>query len=150
VSKLKKLVVAAEEEIKRWGKTGSLFVENAPAFSFFSPSFFYSKSQLLYQALQGSCHVYIIMVYKTGELESCLVKGGSLWSWETALAVFSVFSIHTKRSQLVLGIIIRPEEEEDVRTDRQINGCKMREVRAALVSKNGLRLNRNAERKRGG
>jgi len=35
-------------------------------------------------------------------------------------------------------------------TDRQINGCKMREVRAALVSKNGLRLNRNAERKRGG
>ena len=149
MSKLKKLVVAAEEEIKRWGKTGSLFVENAPAFSFFSPSFFYSKSQLLYQALQGSCHVYIIMVYKTGELESCLVKGGSLWSWETALAVFSVFSIHTKRSQLVLGIIIRPEEE-DVRTDRQINGCKMREVRAALVSKNGLRLNRNAERKRGG
>lgn len=76
MSKLKKLVVAAEEEIKRWGKTGSLFVENAPAFSFFSPSFFYSKSQLLYQALQGSCHVYIIMVYKTGELESCLVKGG--------------------------------------------------------------------------
>ena len=41
---LKKLVAA--EEVKRWGNT---------AFSLSLPSFFYSKSQLLYQALQGSC-----------------------------------------------------------------------------------------------
>jgi len=96
VSKLKKLVVAAEEEIKRWGKTGSLFVENAPAFSFFSPSFFYSKSQLLYQALQGSCgRVH----QRRGALDR-RGPGVALVPGETALADFS-FSIHTKRSQLV-------------------------------------------------
>ena len=103
MSKLKKLVVAAEEEIKRWGKTGSLFVENAPAFSFFSPSFFYSKSQLLYQALQGSCSVHTIegaQDRRAGVLSHKKVArpGPGKLPWRFC---FSVFSIHTKRSQLV-------------------------------------------------
>jgi len=45
--------VVVVAEIKRWVKTGSTFVENAPAFFVLFLSFFYSKSQLLYQALQG-------------------------------------------------------------------------------------------------
>jgi len=81
------LKLVAAEEVKRWGNT---------AFSLSLPSFFYSKSQLLYQALQGSCgRVH----QRRGALDR-RGPGVALVPGETALADFS-FSIHTKRSQLV-------------------------------------------------
>ena len=87
VAKSKRLVAVAEEEIKRWGNT---------AFSLSLPSFFYSKSQLLYQALQGSCG----RVHQRHDALDRRGPGVALVPGETALADFS-FSIHAKRSQFV-------------------------------------------------
>jgi len=76
--------VVVVAEIKRWVKTGSSFVENAPAFFVLFLSFFYSKSQLLYQALQGSAFIAL----KTMVL--ALVRGhGPARDTAAALAVSS-------------------------------------------------------------
>lgn len=40
--------------------------------NFFLPSFFYSKSQLLYQALQGSCSVYINIMARAAKSRAAL------------------------------------------------------------------------------
>merc|ERR1719219_3282976 len=89
VAKSKRLVAVAEEEIKRWGNT---------AFSLSLPSFFYSKSQLLYQALQGSCgRVH----QRRGALVDRRGPGVALVPGGNCLGGFFSFSIHTKRSQLV-------------------------------------------------
>ena len=40
--------------------------------NFFLPSFFYSKSQLLYQALQGSCSVYINIMLRAAKSRATL------------------------------------------------------------------------------
>ena len=97
MSKLKKLVAVAEET-KRWDKTGFSSFFFLPF-----PSFFYSKSQLLYQALQGSCSVHTIegaQDRRAGVLSHKKVArpGPGKLPWRFC---FSVFSIHTKRSQLV-------------------------------------------------